>query len=153
MAAADLTAQDWAARLVIYRYLIEHTRAPGVEDLAAHAGQGVDEARATLARLNEGRLIFLRPGTDEILMANPFSGVETPFRARIGEKTYSANCAWDTLGIAAAMGQDVAVEAPNAATGETIRYGVVGGELDADADLLVHFALPFRDWYDDLIHT
>ena len=63
-----------------------------------------------------------------------------------------ANCAWDAPGIPAMLGQDADVEARCSPRGEPMRFSVRAGELQAE-DALVHFALPFRRWYDDLVET
>jgi hypothetical protein len=47
---------------------------------------------------------------------------------------------------------DARIEAVIPTSGETMAYAIVSGALQA-APGGVHFALPFRRWYDDLIHT
>jgi hypothetical protein len=85
-------------------------------------------------------------------MANPFSGVETPFTVRAKGKTYFANCAWDSLGIPAALHLDAEIEAFCAQSGELLHLRVSGGEVRG-SEALVHFLIPFRDWYNDLTST
>jgi hypothetical protein len=77
--------------------------------------------------------------------------VPTAFRAEVGDHTYWANCGWDVLGIPAALHADAQIEAP-IGDGESIRFAIEAGRLK-DWDGLVHFPLPFRRWYDDLIET
>ena len=93
-------------------------------------------------------------------MAPPFSGIETAFRVNINSKTYYANCAWDALGIPAALHADGTVEAADGQTGEaadgqtgeamtlTIREGKPLPEPCA-----IHFAVPAARWWEDIIHT
>ena len=38
------------------------------------------------------------------------------------------------------------------ASGDVLTYALASGELTSLCGV-VHFALPFRRWYDDLIHT
>jgi hypothetical protein len=78
--------------------------------------------------------------------------VATSFNVRANGKTYFANCAWDSLGIPAALHTDAEIEAVCAQTGEPIYLRVSGGEVDS-SDALAHFLVPFRDWYDDLTFT
>jgi hypothetical protein len=47
---------------------------------------------------------------------------------------------------------DARVEAVSAYSGGAMTYAIEAGELKA-AGGIVHFPLPFRRWYDDLIHT
>jgi hypothetical protein len=84
-------------------------------------------------------------------MAHPFSGVATPFRVTVAERKYWANCAWDALGIPAALHVDAQIDAE---TGnyQSLQINVVSGRLQG-WDGVVHFPLPFRRWYDDLVHT
>ena len=85
-------------------------------------------------------------------MANPFSGVETPFKVYANNKTYFANCAWDSLGIPIVLGVDAEVEAACAQTDKPIRLSVTNQQVQ-DSDALVHFLLPFKSWYNDLSFT
>ena len=85
-------------------------------------------------------------------MAWPFSGVETPFQVRASSRTYFANCAWDALGIPAALNVDAEIEAVCAQSGDPILLSVTGGQISG-SDALVHFLVPFLSWYDDLAFT
>ena len=75
----------------------------------------------------------------------------TAFRVEAGDRAYWANCAWDALGIPAALHADARIEAP---LGTASRSGSrIEAELVQSRDGVVHFPLPFRRWYDDLIET
>jgi hypothetical protein len=102
--------------------------------------------------LHRRHAFFLKPGASEILMANPFSGVETPFKVYANEKTYFANCAWDSLGIPATLEVDAMIDASCAQTDDLIRLQISDRQIH-DSNALVHFLIPFRDWYDDLVFT
>jgi hypothetical protein len=56
------------------------------------------------------------------------------------------------LGIPAALHSDAEVEAEYAEDGSPARLSVESGELQGDAGL-VHFPLPLRRWYEDLVFT
>ena len=90
--------------------------------------------------------------TLDILIANPFSGVETSFRVYADRKTYYANCAWDSLGIPAALYTDADIEAACSQSGQAISLQVRNGQIST-SDVLVHFLVPFQHWYDDLVFT
>ena len=90
--------------------------------------------------------------THEILMANPFSGVATPFKVHANGRTYFANCAWDSLGIPAALHTDAEIESACVQSGEPIRLRVMNQQAQG-SEALVHFLVPFRDWYNDLTYT
>lgn len=85
-------------------------------------------------------------------MANPLSAVATPYRVHVKGRHLWANCAWDSLGIPAMLHADARVEATYALSGAAASYAIIQGRLVAHDDM-VHFPLPFRRWYDDLIHT
>ena len=148
----SLTDQDWQIRLAIYRFFVEHERPPSVDELATALGVDLESVRRAYHRLHCSHAILLEPATDDVRMANPLSALPTPYRVRIHGRSLFANCAWDSLGIPAMFGSDARIEA-TIDGGEPVRYAIEGNELRADDRFVVHFPLPFRDWYDDLVHT
>jgi hypothetical protein len=142
----------WEIRAFVYQHLAETTYPPLVEEVASRFGLNHEEAVAAYAQLHQRHALYLKPGTHEILMANPFSGVETPFKVRVNGKIYFANCAWDTLGIPAALHVDAEIEAACAQSGELIHVEVTNQQVRG-TNVLVHFLTPFREWYDDLPFT
>jgi hypothetical protein len=145
-------SQLWDIRAFVYRYFAETTHSPPVDEITSHFALTREETVSAYEELHRRHALFLKPGTHDILMANPFSGIETPFKVYANDKTYFANCAWDSLGIPAALGVDAEVEASCAQTGAPIRLSVMDQQVQK-SDTLVHFLLPFRDWYDDLTFT
>ncbi len=97
-------------------------------------------------------MLFLEPNGDEIRMANPFSAIPTGFRVRSGQKEWWANCAWDSVGIAAALGIDVQITASYPDVQQSVELQVEDGIIDGKGHQ-VYFPLPCRQWYDDLIFT
>lgn len=144
--------QIWQIRHFVYQHFGETARAPSTVETAAHFGLTHGQTVAAYEELHQRHALYLKPGTREILMANPFSGVETEFRVHAIDKTYFANCAWDTLGIPAALHTDAEIETLCAQSGEPVRVSV-NNEQVQDAEALVHFLIPFREWYDDLAFT
>lgn len=142
----------WEIRAFIYRHFAETTRPPSVEETAAQFGLRREEAEAAYEGLHQRHAIFLKPGTHDVLMANPFSGVETRFRVQANNKIYFANCAWDSFGIPAALHIDAEIEATCAQSGDPIDLTVKNQQV-LNSDALVHFLVPFKDWYNDLPFT
>jgi len=142
----------WNIRAFVYHHFADTTRAPSLDETAERFALTHDEAATAYASLHARHALFLNPGTHDILMANPFSNVETPFRVHANGKTYFANCAWDSLGTPAALHSDADVEAVCAQSGERIMLQVRSGKV-SKSDALVHFLVPFKHWYDDLVHT
>jgi hypothetical protein len=148
----SLTEQDWQIRLAIYHLFVEHERPPSVDETAAALGLDTATVRSAYHRLHRGHAILLEPGTDDVRMANPLSAVPTPYRVQVNERSLYANCAWDSLGIPAMLASDARIEA-TIDDGEPLRYAIENGQLRAEDRFVVHFPLPFRVWYDDLVHT
>jgi len=142
----------WDVRAFIYRYFADTARPPGVEQTAAHFGLTQEEAASLYEELQRRHAMLLKPGTQNIQMAWPFSSIDTPFKVHANQKTYFANCAWDSLGIPAALHTDAEIEAACAQSGDPIRLSVVGGRVRG-SEALAHFLVPFKDWYDDLPFT
>jgi hypothetical protein len=142
----------WEMRAFVYQHFAETTRAPRLDETAAHFALTHEQAASAYEELQQRHAIFLKPGTQEILMANPFSSVATPFKVRAKGKMYFANCAWDSLGIPAALHADAEIEASCAQSREAIRLRVRAQQVQG-SDVLVHFLIPFREWYDDLVST
>jgi hypothetical protein len=144
--------QIWDVRAFVYQNFAATMRPPDVEETAARFALTHKEAASVYEALHQRHALFLRPGTHQILMANPFSGVETSFRVHANGRTYFANCAWDSLGIPAALHVDAEIEAACAQSGETLHLTVSSQRVQHEAGL-VHFLVPFKSWYDDLPFT
>ena len=152
---AETDELDWTVRSFVYATIVERGHPPTVAETAAGLGIGVGEARAAYRRLDRRHALFLDPlppGADAIRMAHPFSGVPTPFRVRANSRDYWANCAWDALGIPAALHADATIDAVLAEDGAPARLAVEAGRVRGQ-DEVVHVLRPFRTWYDDLIET
>jgi hypothetical protein len=148
----DFELFDWNVRNIVYTTILEQTVPPTVDETAATLGISPDDVRSSYERLDGRHALFLTPGTHVVRMAHPFSGVPTDFRVESGGRAYWANCAWDALGIPAALRADTRIDARAGDDGEPIRLAVDGGRV-MGWDGVVHFPLPFRRWYDDLIET
>ncbi len=142
----------WQARHFVYSHFAETTRPPSVDETATHFSISIEEASELYQELNNRHSFFLEPGTLAIRMANPFSGIPTDFKVHANGKTYYANCAWDMLGIPAALHCDAVIDAVCTESNETVQLQVKDGQI-TNSQLLVHFPLPFSRWYDDLVFT
>jgi hypothetical protein len=142
----------WQVRAFIYRHFAEMTHAPSVEESAAYFGSTREEAASAYEGLHQRHAIFLKPGTHDVLMANPFSGIETPFKVHANNKTYFANCAWDSFGIPAVLRVDAEIDSVCAQSGEPI-YLTVSKQQVRGSNALIHLLTPFKDWYNDIPFT
>jgi hypothetical protein len=149
---SSITAFDLQIRYQIYRFFAEKFRAPSCSELAGLPDSDEEAVLVTFHKLHDRHMIFLQPGTDCIRMANPFSAVATQFKVRSGLKDWWANCAWDALGIAAALQIDVQIHAAYPDHQETVDLRVINGTVDGRGHV-VYFPLPCSHWYDDLVFT
>ena len=140
----DLELRHW-----IYATLAATGRAPTRADVAARID---DDADGPLRDLHDAHMIVL--GHDgEISMALPFSNHPTGHRVTSDTGAWWANCAWDSLAIPAALATNATVEATWLDTGEAVDLAVVDGRVEGDTDGFVHFRVPARHWWDDIVET
>jgi hypothetical protein len=144
---------DTQVKLNIYETIAETTRPPTTSDVARALNASVEEVQAAFDRLHAERLLVPEPGDpSRIRMAPPFAGNETPFLVKVQGKSYHANCAWDALGIPAALHADAVIEAADGHTGEPIILEVKDGK-PMPQESAIHFAVPAARWWRDIIYT
>ncbi len=143
---------DARVRGFVYGAALERGRPPTRAEIASALGRPVAEIERALARLQDGHVLVLQPGSGEILMANPFSAVPTPFEVATERHTSFGNCVWDGLGILAMLHGDGVVRSACACCGEALELRVRGGRLEP-VDAVVHFAVPAKRWWDDIAFT
>lgn len=143
---------DTSVKLTVYRHFAETGTAPTPGQVAAALDCSPDEVRAAVARLRSNRVLLLEPDGETIRMAPPFSGVPTVHRVEVGRQRYFANCAWDALGIPAALHCQAVVHSRCGQSGEPLRLevGVDGPEA---SDWLFHCQVPAARWWADLVFT
>jgi hypothetical protein len=144
--------EDTRIKLAIYRHFADAARPPTVADIARSTGASPDDIRASYARLFSQRVLVLESDGETIRMAPPFSGIETQHRVHAGEKQYFANCAWDALGIPAALHRPALVASRCEQSGEPLSLEVsLSGP--APSDWLFHCAVPAAKWWQDIRYT
>jgi hypothetical protein len=140
-------AADIALRNHTYAAFIELGRAPTPDELGP-----VDDVLSGWRRLHDGHALVLDPATDELRMLNPFSAVPTAYRVRAGGRWWYANCAWDALGVCAALHVGGREETSCPDCGEPIALEI-RDELPDDTSLLFHCLVPAAHWWDDIVFT
>lgn len=133
---------DADVRREIYDLTIRNGRVPAVADLTAD--------RDAIRRLAEQRVIAL-DANGEILMAAPFSAVPTPFVVRAGERSYFANCIWDALGISPMLKIDSTIATSCPDCDQPLELTIGDGALTGEG--IVHFSVPAREWWNDIVFT
>jgi hypothetical protein len=139
-------------RYNVLQFFARECRAPAYQEIARLIGRPPEAVRQAYRQLHDRHLLFLEENTPVIRMAHPFSSVPTDYQVRSGSKAWWANCAWDALGIPAAMGIDAEITARYAGSNETVQLLVEGGKFDGRGHV-AYFAVPFRYWYADLVYT
>ena len=135
---------DDEVRRAVYDGVTRTGRVPLVREL----GEGAEEA---LPRLATARIFVLQRDSNEILMAAPFSAVPTPFVVESGGVWYFANCIWDALGIPAMLHRDARIGTSCADCGTAAEVSVVDGKVIGEG--LLHFAVPARQWWENIVFT
>ena len=168
----------WQIRHFVYQHFADTTHPPSVDVTAAHFNISTEEATEYYTELHNRHALFLDLESMTVRMANPFSGIPTDFKVHANGKTYYANCAWDMLGIPAALHTDAVIEAVCTESNETVKLEIKEGHVTLSGALrheeslpptsetlrsqrtlpqsdmlLVHFPVPFSHWYDDLTFT
>jgi hypothetical protein len=143
---------DLAIKLAIYRHFAATGERPVVAAIAKEVEASRDAVREAFVRLRAQRVLYLEPDGESIRMAPPFSGVPTQHVVTARGVSYFANCAWDALGIPAALHRPAVVESRCEQSREPLRlevreYG------PPPSDWLFHCRVPASQWWDDLVFT
>src|SRR5262249_16494204 len=125
---------------------------PTASEVAGVVSSSVPEIRETFARLRTQRVLVLQPDGESIRMAPPFSGVPTQHRVTSEGIPYFANCAWDALGIPAALHKPAVVHWRCEQSHEPFELAV-GEDGPGDCDWLFHCVVPAAHWWDDIVFT
>ena len=143
---------DTQVKVAIYRAIAESGRVPTLEEVAARIRATSATVRDSYGRLRSTRLLLLEPDGVTIRMAPPFSGIPTQHQVTVDGLTYFANCAWDALGIPAALHRPGTVLSRCEQSLEQLHL-VVGADGPEPSTWLFHCLVPAAKWWDDLVFT
>jgi hypothetical protein len=143
-------ALDQQVRKYVYDQAMQRGHLPSLAETSTALAIPLADAQAAFQRLAEGRVFVLQPETGEILMANPFSTVPTPFLVELEAFSCFGNCIWDALGVAAMVKQDARIKTACGDCGTALELSVVDGRVQGDSGI-IHFALPARRWWEDVV--
>jgi Alkylmercury lyase len=147
-----MDAEALEVRNLTYGMFVELGRAPTAGEVASAADFSASDVEAVWRDLDRTHALVLNPATTEIRMANPFSAVPTSFRVHAAGRWWYANCAWDALGICAALHVDGRVETSCPDCGEAIALELRSQRVD-DERLVFHCLVPAARWWDDIVFT
>ena len=143
---------DVRVKVAVYQHFAEAGRAPKPGEVADRANVDVPRVLAAYQNLRGQRLLLLEPDGATIRMAPPFSGVPTQHHVDVGGVDYVANCAWDALGIVAALHQPDRVRSRCEQSHEPLNLAI-GPDGPEPSDWIFHCAVPASRWWDDLVFT
>lgn len=143
---------DRTVRREVYDTVVKTGRPPLAAEVAGSLGAGLGEVQASFDRLAAGHVLVLQAGSGEILMANPFAALPTPFAVEAEGRQYFGNCIWDALGIPAMLNRDATISASCGCCGLSMPLEVRSGELQP-SEGVVHFAVPARLWWENIVFT
>jgi hypothetical protein len=136
----------------VYNITLDTGTPPTIVDLIALTRRPDAEVRDGLRQLAADRILVLQPASGEILMAPPFSAIPTPFLVRTPRHESYANCAWDAIGVPVTLGVRGLIVSACGCCGESITVET-GPSTPPTGSAVVHFAVPARQWWDDLVFT
>jgi hypothetical protein len=140
-----VTPIDRAVRAQIYSLFQGGADRVDVSLVAKTGGWDEPETAMSFQRLADEHRIALTEDGTRVWMAHPFSGVPTAYRAVSGDRSWFANCAWDSLAILSMFGDGEAVGEGGLVW--NVRNGVVA------PDGLVRLVVPARHFWDDIGFT
>ena len=143
---------DTQVKLAIYHHFAATGHAPSPEEVAKQVDMNRERVIESYHRLRAQRLLVLAGDGSSIRMAPPFSGVPTQHIVEAESIQYFANCAWDALGIPAALHKPGTVHSQCAQSGEPLHLNV-GLQGPESSDWLFHCLVPAAKWWDDIVFT
>lgn len=144
-----MTGLERRVRALAYRHILDRRFGPTAEDLAVASGETVEDVREALHSLRDQHLLAFDDEGDLVVMAHPFSGVETGYRSRVAGDWWYANCAWDSLAILALLGDG---QAEIEDLGRRLEWSVVEGQVEPEG-AMVHLLVPAARFWDDIGFT
>ena len=134
----------------VYGSVTSSGRVPLIADLSREFDVSADDVRTLLRQLAQDHMLVLQPGSDEILMAMPFSAVPTSFDVETERYRTFGSCVWDAFGVGSMIGQPVRIRTSCPCCSVSL---VIDTDRLPDDGSIAHFALPAARWWDDVAFT
>jgi hypothetical protein len=145
---------DREVRIVIARSIKTRGKVPTIAAVAAELSKDIETVDASFARMIEGHVFIARKDSHEIFTYNPFCAEPTDFFVTAAGRVWFGICAWDALGIPAALGEAGVVETHCPDCDESL---VVEVDADGGTELqtwtVMQVGVPARDFWKDIYFT
>ena len=137
---------------LMMRHVIETGHPPALDELSRLVGLSEDETSQGLRDLEAMRGVVLEPGSTRIWSLHPFATTPTAHWISTGAPTFEggwwANCAWCSLAIGAALGEEILIKTSDGGEFDRLEF-TVDGPTTSRLDLLMHFPYPPSRWWDN----
>ena len=148
----DIHTLDQIVRRYVYGHFVEQERPPTVTETADALTVSMATVEASYQRLHEEHVVVLESDHTTIRFALPFCATPTPFRVHAKGHAWWATCAWDALGVPAALHTDAEIVSTCPDCETQIVLNVKNGAL-LGANKVIHFAIPAKNWWDNIFFT
>lgn len=138
-------------RAFIFDEFMQRNHAPSAAETAQALGLDNAVVADAYRALADGHIIVLQ-SNGEILTANPYAAVPTPFIVETARHAYNAICIWDALGIVVNVGCDATVRTTCGDCSDRLTLTIRDGKL-AGGSGLVHISVPARHWWENIVFT
>jgi hypothetical protein len=125
--------------------------APTLDEVASALMVTPDAVRAALRRLHDGHGLLLQPHSHEVWVAHPFAAAPSAVWVATDTRGWWAPCLWCAAGIVTLAAPNATICTRYAGEQEEAKLEVRDGE-SAGPDCLVHFALPPREAWSNVVH-
>jgi len=145
---------DREVRTAIARSIKARGKIPTIVDVAVDMGRDIATVEASFARMIDGRVFIPKKGSHEIYAYDPFCVGPTDFYVTAAGRVWFAICAWDALGIPAALGEPGVVETHCGDCKEPIVVEVdADGATELQTWTVLQIGVPARDFWKDIYFT
>jgi hypothetical protein len=145
---------DREVRIAIARSIKTGGYIPTIAAVAADMAIDVATVDAAFVRMIEGHVFIPRKDSHEIYSYSPFCVGRTDFFVTAAGRVWFGICAWDALGIPAALGEAGLVETHCADCGEALVVEVdADGGTDVQTWTVMQVGVPAREFWKDIYHT
>jgi hypothetical protein len=145
---------DREFRIAIARSIMTRGQIPTIAAVASDMGRDIAAVDASFARMIEGRVCIPQKDSHEIYAYDPFCVGPTDFFVTAAGRVWFGICAWDALGIPAALGEPGVVETHCADCNESLVVEVdADGGTEVQTWTVMQVGVPARDFWKDIYFT